>query len=179
MIWGLRCCEATASARYSLSDSSIKHVVYEWLNVVAKHLDFDACVTAAKEALQCLLPLAEFPCGKGGTIYGDLKKHACLLYTIHNCGICGHQCSKVPKVCGNPLAVLRCQLVKEVLYLAKLPVTADGKITTSTGVKSHVACLCQVRGGTCGGRSCLEAASNYPHSLSKSRNLLWLVTMST
>ena len=43
--------EATASAQYSLGDSNIRHVVYEWLSVVAKHLDFDACVTAAIEAL--------------------------------------------------------------------------------------------------------------------------------
>ena len=43
--------DATASAWYSLGDSSIRCVVYEWLNVVAKHLDFDACVTAAIEAV--------------------------------------------------------------------------------------------------------------------------------
>ena len=43
--------EATASACYSLGYSSIRRVVYEWLNVIVKHLDFDACVTAASEAL--------------------------------------------------------------------------------------------------------------------------------
>ena len=43
--------EATASACYSLGDSSIRCVVYEWLNVIAKHLGFDACVTAAIEPL--------------------------------------------------------------------------------------------------------------------------------
>ena len=43
--------ETTASAWYSLGDSSIRCVVYEWLNVVAKHLDFDTCVTATIEAL--------------------------------------------------------------------------------------------------------------------------------
>ena len=43
--------EATASAQFSLGDSNIRHVVYEWLSVVAKHLDFDACVTPAIEAL--------------------------------------------------------------------------------------------------------------------------------
>ena len=43
--------EATASAQYSLGDSSLRFVVYEWLNVVAKHLDFDTCVTATIEAL--------------------------------------------------------------------------------------------------------------------------------
>ena len=41
--------KATASARCSLGDSSVRRAVYEWLNVVAKHLDFDACVTAAVE----------------------------------------------------------------------------------------------------------------------------------
>ena len=43
--------ETTASAWYSLGNSSVRFVVYEWLSVVAKHLDFDACVTAAVEAL--------------------------------------------------------------------------------------------------------------------------------
>ena len=36
--------EATASAEYSLGDSSIRLVMYEWLNVVAKHLYFDALI---------------------------------------------------------------------------------------------------------------------------------------
>ena len=43
--------ESTSSAWYSLGDSNVRPVVYEWLNVVAKHLDFDACVTAAIAAL--------------------------------------------------------------------------------------------------------------------------------
>ena len=43
--------ETTASARFSQGDSSVRRVVYEWMSVVAKHLDFDACVTAAVEAL--------------------------------------------------------------------------------------------------------------------------------
>ena len=43
--------ETTVSAWYSLDDRSIRYVVYDWLNVVAKHLDFDACATAAVEAL--------------------------------------------------------------------------------------------------------------------------------
>ena len=29
----------------------VRRVVQEWLSVVAKHLDFDVCVTAAVEAL--------------------------------------------------------------------------------------------------------------------------------
>ena len=43
--------ESTANARFSMGDSSVRRVVHEWLSVVAKHLDFDACVTAAVEAL--------------------------------------------------------------------------------------------------------------------------------
>ena len=43
--------EATDSAWYNLGNSSVRYLVYEWLNVVAKHLDFMACVTAAIEAL--------------------------------------------------------------------------------------------------------------------------------
>ena len=43
--------ETTASARFSLGDSSVRRVVCERMSVVAKHFDFDACVTAAVEAL--------------------------------------------------------------------------------------------------------------------------------
>ena len=43
--------ESTANARFSMGDSTVRRVVQTWLSVVAKHLDFDACVTAAVEAL--------------------------------------------------------------------------------------------------------------------------------
>ena len=43
--------ESTASTNFSMGDSSVRCVVYEWISVVAKHLDFDACVTATVEAL--------------------------------------------------------------------------------------------------------------------------------
>ena len=43
--------ESTANATFSMVDSTVRRVVKEWLSVVAKHLDFDACVTAAVEAL--------------------------------------------------------------------------------------------------------------------------------
>ena len=99
--------------------------------MVAKHLDFDGCVTAAVEALSQQLPIAAFPCSKCGAIHGDLGRHARSLHTGHNCGVCGHQWSKVPKVCGNPLAALGCQLVEGVLYVSKFPVTTDGKVSTS------------------------------------------------
>ena len=39
--------ETTANVRFSLGDSNVKFVVCEWISVVAKHLGFDACVTAA------------------------------------------------------------------------------------------------------------------------------------
>ena len=42
--------KATANAQYSLSDSSIRHIVYESLNVVAKHLNCDASAAATVEA---------------------------------------------------------------------------------------------------------------------------------
>ena len=42
--------ETTASASFSLGDSSVRCVIYEWMSVVTKHLDFDDCVTAAVEA---------------------------------------------------------------------------------------------------------------------------------
>ena len=43
--------ESTASAKFSIGDRSVRRVVHEWMSVVAKHLDFDACVTAAVEVL--------------------------------------------------------------------------------------------------------------------------------
>ena len=41
----------TANATLSMDDSTVRQVVQEWLSVVTKHLDCDACVTAAVEAL--------------------------------------------------------------------------------------------------------------------------------
>ena len=43
--------ETTANTRFNLGDNSVRCVVCEWMSVVAKHLDFYACVTAAVEAL--------------------------------------------------------------------------------------------------------------------------------
>ena len=43
--------ESTANATFSMGDSTVRRVVQVWLPVVAKHLDFDACVTATVEAL--------------------------------------------------------------------------------------------------------------------------------
>ena len=43
--------ESTTNATFSMGDSTVRRAVQTWLSVVAKHLDFDACVTAAVEAL--------------------------------------------------------------------------------------------------------------------------------
>ena len=43
--------ESTTNARFRLADRSVQRVVCEWMSVVAKHLDFDACITATVEAL--------------------------------------------------------------------------------------------------------------------------------
>ena len=43
--------ESTANATFSMGNSTVRRVVQEWLSVGAKHLDFDACVTAAVETL--------------------------------------------------------------------------------------------------------------------------------
>ena len=43
--------DSTASATFSMGDISLRRVVHEWMSVVATHLDFNACVTAAVEAL--------------------------------------------------------------------------------------------------------------------------------
>ena len=42
---------STTNAMFSMGDSTVRRLVYEWLSVVAKHLDFDDCVTAAVQAL--------------------------------------------------------------------------------------------------------------------------------
>ena len=72
--------------------------------------------------------------------------------------MCGHSTSRVPKVCGNPLAALGCQLVEGVLYVSKLPVTADGKVSASAPEHAHVGCVCQVSSGARGAGSCREVA---------------------
>ena len=78
-----------------------------------------------------------FPCSKCGAIHGDLGRYAQSLHTVHSCGVCGHSTTRVPKVCGNPLAALGCQLVEGVLYVSKLPVTADGKVSASAQLSMH------------------------------------------
>ena len=43
--------ESTTSARFRIGDSSVRRVVHEWMSVIAKYLDFVACITATAEAL--------------------------------------------------------------------------------------------------------------------------------
>ena len=43
--------ESIANTTFSMGNSTVRRVVQTWLSVVAKHLDFDACVTAAVESL--------------------------------------------------------------------------------------------------------------------------------
>ena len=61
-------------------------------------------------------------------------------------------------MCGNPLAALGCQLVEGMLYVSKLPVTADGKVSASAPEHAHVGCVCHISSGTRGAGSCREAA---------------------
>ena len=68
-------------------------------------------------------------------------------------------------MCGSPLAALGCQLVEGVLYVSKLPVTADGKVSTSATSLTHVGCVCHVSCGTRGVGSCCEAAPKVPPKL--------------
>ena len=68
-------------------------------------------------------------------------------------------------MCGNPLAALGYQLVEGVLYVSKLPVTADGKVSTSATSLAHVDCAYHVSGGTCWVGSCCEAAPKMPPKL--------------
>ena len=49
-----------------------------------------------------------------------------------------------------------------VLYVSKLPVTADGKVSTSATSLAHVVCVHHVNGGTRGVGSCCETAPKVP-----------------
>ena len=50
--------ESTTNATFSMGDSTVSLVVQVWLSVVAKHMDFDACVVV--ELLSLLLSLVGF-----------------------------------------------------------------------------------------------------------------------
>ena len=57
---------ASESVLHSLDDAVVARAVRAWLRVVAKHLDLDACVSAAVEGLSRGHPLSSFPCTKCG-----------------------------------------------------------------------------------------------------------------
>ena len=48
------------------------------------------------------------------------------------------------------------------LYVSKLPVTTDGKVSTSATSLAHLGCVCHVSSGTRGVGSCCEAAPKVP-----------------
>ena len=48
------------------------------------------------------------------------------------------------------------------LYVSKLPVTADGKVSASAPEHAHVDCICHVSNGTCGVGNCRESAPKLP-----------------
>ena len=58
--------DSEARAQHSLQDAKVVHAVRTWLGVVAPHLDYDLCVSAAVEGLSRGHPLASFPCNKCG-----------------------------------------------------------------------------------------------------------------
>ena len=102
----------------------VARAVREWLHVVAGHLSFDECITAAVETLSAGLPLASFGCSKCGATHLDANKFATKLHLHHMCAVCNHLWSKQPAVVGNPLAALGCSLDGGVLYVSRVPVTA-------------------------------------------------------
>ena len=59
--------------------------VRAWLAVVAKHVGFDECVTAAAESLSKGLQLASFGCTKCGASHLDTGKYAGKLHARHVC----------------------------------------------------------------------------------------------
>ena len=59
---------------YSLDDMEITYVVHVWLQVVAKDVDFDECVTTAVEALSICLSMASYGYSKRGATHLDTNK---------------------------------------------------------------------------------------------------------
>ena len=98
--------------------------VCDWLQVVAMHVDFGECVTAAVETLSTGLPMASFSCSKCGATHLDADKFMQKLHTCHICSVCNHRWIKQPAVVGNPLAALGCSLDGGLLYMSRVPVTA-------------------------------------------------------
>ena len=101
----------------------VARAVCDWLHVVAGHVGFDECVTAAVETLSMDLPLASFGCSKCEATHLDAGKFATKLHTCDMCSVCNHCWIKQPVVVGNPLAALGCLLDGGALYVSRVPVT--------------------------------------------------------
>ena len=81
-------------------------------------------------------------------------------------------------MCGNPLAALGCQLVEGVLYVSKLPVTADGKVSASAPEHAHVGMSATSEVGHVGQEAARKLPPKGPQGRGLSENLLWLITTS-
>ena len=103
-----------------------------WLHVVAKHISFDECVTAAVETLLTGLPMASFGCSKCGATYLDTSKFAQKLHTHHICSVRNHHWIKQPVVVGKPLAALGYSLEGATLYVSRVLV-AVGALQVVSG----------------------------------------------
>ena len=90
--------------------------------MVAPHVDFQHCCEAAKIGLASGNRILSFPCPKCGAVYCDPVEQARKLLAQHGYVICMHKWSKYPLMQGNPLAVLRCQLLGFILFVLTLPV---------------------------------------------------------
>ena len=112
----------------------------DWLQVVAKHVSFDECVTAAVVTLLMGLPLASFDCSKCGATHRDTDKFVQKLHMHHICSVCNHRWIKQPAVVGNPLAALGCSLEGCVLYMCRVLVTV-GALHVVAGHVSFDECV--------------------------------------
>ena len=106
----------------------VARAVCDWLYMVAGHVGFDECVTAAVETLSTSLPLASFGCSKCRATHLDAAKFATNLHAHHVCAVCNHRWIKQPALVGNPLAALGCSLDGSVLYVFRVPVTAGNRM---------------------------------------------------
>ena len=92
---------------------------------VSGHVAFDECVAAAVETLSAGLPLASFGFRKCEATHIDAEKFAQKLHTCHICCVYNHCWIKQAVVVGNPLTALGCSLDGGVLYVSRVPVSAE------------------------------------------------------
>ena len=103
----------------------VERAVRDWLHVLAGHESFDECFAAAVLTLLTGLPLASFGYSKCEATHIDADKFMQKLHTRHICSVCNHHWIKQLAVVGNPLAALGCSLDGCVLYISRVPVTAE------------------------------------------------------